>query len=114
MKYGHSIPRETSNYKNGERCIIENCPYKDVTFHHTDYKRDLGFYVCWFHHTVLHHIEKVLIVNMTEMMKERNMSKALIVNLNGYDITFSRAHNPKEKTGLYLDFVWKRYKKRKG
>lgn len=67
------IPSKTIAYKNGERCIIRNCPFKDVTFHHTNYKKNLGFYVCWLHHILLYHPEKVTMIDMIKMMKKRNI-----------------------------------------
>jgi hypothetical protein len=81
--------RETENYKNGERCIVENCPFTDIDFHHTDYQKDLGIYVCHYHHFVNYHFDRVRLSQILTMMIERNIVKGDFY-LEDYNISITR------------------------
>jgi hypothetical protein len=68
------VPRATLNYKQGKRCAFKGCKYKDVAFHHIDYQKGNGFYLCWFHHSYIFHYDKLGFLQLIEIMAERNFN----------------------------------------
>lgn len=70
--------RISNDYRNGERCAANGCKFKDVVFHHTDYRKERGNYLCGFHHMMEHfgearppHLDRVLASAFFEMLISR-------------------------------------------
>jgi len=62
------------HHRNGRTCAVQECEFKDLDFHHLDYKNDLGIYLCRLHHS-MQHLDKAGFAEFFLMMVARGLTK---------------------------------------